>query len=42
MEESEILSFVMWSAVTGIVMAVSGYCYDSFLKKRAKHTDSKN
>jgi len=36
MEEIEIISFVMWSVVTGIVMLVSGFSYDVYLKKKKR------
>ena len=33
-EESQILSFVMWSVVTGIAMTVTGISYRSYLRKK--------
>jgi len=40
MEETEMISFVMWSVVTGIVMLVSGFSYDMYLKRK-KHQISR-
>jgi hypothetical protein len=34
MDESELLSFIMWSAVTGIVMIVTGLSYKAYLGKK--------
>jgi len=36
MDESEILSFVMWSVVTGIIMIITGLSYRVYLRKK-KH-----
>jgi len=33
-EESEIVSLLMWSVVTGIIMIVTGLSYNAFLKKK--------
>jgi hypothetical protein len=42
MEESQIISFVMWSIVTGIVMFISGWSYARFLKKKNSKLDLKD
>lgn len=34
MDESEISSFVMWSAITGIIMLVTGLSYRTFQRKK--------
>ena len=40
MDESEISSFVMWSAVTGIIMLVTGLTYRAYLRKRHEISSS--
>ncbi len=34
MEESEIVSFLMWSVVTGTVMIITGLSYRAYLRKK--------
>ncbi|HJJ22401.1 MAG TPA: hypothetical protein OQH54_01610 [Nitrosopumilus sp.] len=34
MDESEITSFVMWSAVTGIIMIITGLSYRVYSRKK--------
>jgi len=34
MDESEIGLFLMWSAITGIIMLVTGFSYRAYLKKK--------
>jgi hypothetical protein len=34
MDESELLSFAIWSAVTGIAMLVTGFSYRMYLRKK--------
>jgi len=33
MDESELGSFLMWSAITGIIMLVTGFSYGAYSKK---------
>jgi len=33
MEESELVSFFMWSVITGVVMLVTGISYRAYSKK---------
>ncbi|MFB5632042.1 MAG: hypothetical protein ACE5Q9_01795 [Nitrosopumilus sp.] len=40
MDESEISSFVMWSAVTGIIMLVTGLSYHVYMRKRNEISSS--
>jgi len=40
MDESELLSFVMWSAITGIVMMVTGLSYKAYLGKKNNEISS--
>jgi len=34
MDVSEIASLLMWSVVTGIIMIVTGFSYNAFLKRK--------
>lgn len=34
MDESELLSFTMWFAITGIIMIVTGLSYKAYLGKK--------
>ncbi len=38
MDESEFIPFIMWSAVTGIIMAVTGLSYRVYLKKNNSYS----
>ncbi|MEO2265417.1 MAG: hypothetical protein ABGW49_06000 [Nitrosopumilus sp.] len=40
MEDSQIVSFAMWSIVTGIIMLVSGFGYRAYLKKKSNSISS--
>jgi len=37
MDESELISFLLWSGVTGIVMLVTGFSYNAYSKKHASN-----
>ncbi len=34
MNESELLSFALWSAVTGVAMLVTGFSYYAYSRKK--------
>ncbi|WP_280924473.1 hypothetical protein [Nitrosopumilus ureiphilus] len=34
MDESQISSFVMWSAITGIIMVITGLSYRAYLRTK--------
>jgi len=38
MDESEIGSFLMWSAITGIIMLVTGFSYRAYSKKNNRRS----
>ncbi|WP_255348576.1 MULTISPECIES: hypothetical protein [Nitrosopumilus] len=40
MDESQISSFVMWSAVTGIIMLVTGLSYRAYVGKKNREISS--
>ncbi|AJM92846.1 MULTISPECIES: hypothetical protein [Nitrosopumilus] len=40
MDESQISSFVMWSAVTGIIMLVTGLSYRAYMRKKNEISSS--
>ena len=40
MEESTLISFAAWCAITSIIMAVTGFSYRSYLRKNKHETPS--
>ena len=40
MEESTIISFAAWCAITSIIMAVAGFSYRSYLRRKKHETSS--
>ncbi|MDH5463490.1 MAG: hypothetical protein OEY17_06175 [Nitrosopumilus sp.] len=40
MDESELLSFIMWSAITGIIMLVTGLSYKAYLGRNDNEISS--
>ena len=40
MEESDLISFVFWSVITGIIVGVTGFSYKAYLRKKEGQTQS--
>ena len=40
MTESDLASFAVWSAITIVLIAVSGYSYRAFLRRKNDETPS--
>lgn len=36
MEDAQVLSFVLWSAITGMVLVVSALCYKAYAGRRRR------
>jgi len=34
MGESDVVYFIMWSAITAIIMGITGFSYRSFIRRR--------